>query len=408
MSKSWQDILAKIQKIVNLDGHMDPQAAAGRIRDNIPFRGPNVWILACSIIIASAGLSINSTAVIIGAMLISPLMGPIIGVGLSLGTGDAKLLRFSATNLLVMVVASLLFSTLFYIISPLEPVNPTELEARTSPTIYDVLIALFGGFAGILENSRKERGTVLSGVAIATALMPPLCTAGYGISHLSWHFFSGAMFLFIINGVFIILATYLVVRYLHFEPVGELNRLNSSRGKRITSYILALILIPSLIAAFQMVRENNFERKVNHFVNEHKLTEGSYIYDHKIGPKRTVTISIAGEPLSDEAWVSFWHDAEKAGIKKEQITLRQNTRTMTKDQILLMINDIQGETNQTFRQKDEQIARLTRQIDSLMRQQGSLSRQQDSLTATIRRLGEASTGSESQTKKEPGTTGQNN
>ena len=382
MQTHWQIFLSRLRKIVRIEGEMDTVAASDRIRSAIPFRGPNVWILACSIVIASAGLSINSTAVIIGAMLISPLMGPIIGVGLSLGTGDAKLLKFSAMNLLVMVVVSLIFSTLFYIVSPLEPVTPTELNARTTPTIYDVLIALFGGFAGILENSRKERGTVLSGVAIATALMPPLCTAGYGISHLSWHYFSGAMFLFIINGVFIILATYLTVKYLHFESVGELDRLNSRRGKRITSGILALILIPSMIAAFQMVRENNFERRVNHFIANHTLIEGSYIYDHKIGPKRTVTISVAGEPLSDEAWVAFWEDARKSGLKKEQITLRQNTRSMTKDQILLLIHDLHGETDLALKEKDETIGALTRRLDSL-------NRQQDSLTAKMNKILEA-------------------
>ena len=382
MQTHWQNFLSRLRKIVRIEGEMDTVAASDRIRSAIPFRGPNVWILACSIVIASAGLSINSTAVIIGAMLISPLMGPIIGVGLSLGTGDAKLLKFSATNLLVMVVVSLIFSTLFYIVSPLEPVTPTELNARTTPTIYDVLIALFGGFAGILENSRKERGTVLSGVAIATALMPPLCTAGYGISHLSWHYFSGAMFLFIINGVFIILATYLTVKYLHFESVGELDRLNSRRGKRITSGILALILIPSMIAAFQMVRENNFERRVNHFIANHTLIEGSYIYDHKIGPKRTVTISVAGEPLSDEAWVAFWEDARRSGLKKEQITLRQNTRSMTKDQILLLIHDLHGETDLALKEKDETIGALTRRLDSL-------NRQQDSLTAKMNKILEA-------------------
>ena len=382
MQTHWQNFLSRLRKIVRIEGEMDTVAASDRIRSAIPFRGPNVWILACSIVIASAGLSINSTAVIIGAMLISPLMGPIIGVGLSLGTGDAKLLKFSATNMLVMVVVSLIFSTLFYIVSPLEPVTPTELNARTTPTIYDVLIALFGGFAGILENSRKERGTVLSGVAIATALMPPLCTAGYGISHLSWHYFSGAMFLFIINGVFIILATYLTVKYLHFESVGELDRLNSRRGKRITSGILALILIPSMIAAFQMVRENNFERRVNHFIANHTLIEGSYIYDHKIGPKRTVTISVAGEPLSDEAWVAFWEDARRSGLKKEQITLRQNTRSMTKDQILLLIHDLHGETDLALKEKDETIGALTRRLDSL-------NRQQDSLTAKMNKILEA-------------------
>ena len=379
MRIQWQDILARLKKIVNIEGHMDTAGAEERIRAAIPFRGPNVWILACSIIIASAGLSINSTAVIIGAMLISPLMGPIIGVGLSFGTGDAKLLKWSALNLTIMVVGSLIFSTLFYVISPLEPVNPTELEARTSPTIYDVLIALFGGFAGILENCRKEKGTVLSGVAIATALMPPLCTAGYGISHLSWHYFSGAMFLFIINGVFIILATYLIVKYLRFDEVGDLNRLNGRRGKRITSFILALVVIPSLVAAFQMVRDNNFERRVNSFVAGHTLIDGSYIYDYKIGPKRTATISVAGEPMSDEAWVTFWKEIEAAGLHKDQITLRQNTRSMTKDQILLLMHDLHGETDLALQEKDAQIGALQGRLDSL-------ARQQDSLTAALRTL----------------------
>ncbi|MBR1576654.1 MAG: DUF389 domain-containing protein [Bacteroidales bacterium] len=388
MNTHRQNLIAQIKKIVNLGGHMDTEAASERIQASIPFRGPNVWILACSILIASAGLSINSTAVIIGAMLISPLMGPIIGIGLSLGTGDAKLLRFSALNLAVMVIASLLFSTLFYIISPLEPVTPTELEARTSPTIYDVLIALFGGFAGILENSRKEHGTVLSGVAIATALMPPLCTAGYGISHLSWHFFGGAMFLFLINAVFIILATYLIVKYLRFEPVGQLGKFSSRRGRGITSSLLVAIVAVSLIAAFQMVRENNFERKVNHFVNDHKIIEGSYIYDHQFGPKRTVTISVAGEPMSDEAWVAFWEDARKAGLGKDQITLHQNTRSMTKDQILLLIHDLHGETDLALKAKDEQISTLSRQLDSLLSRQAELTRRQDSLTAILRQQGE--------------------
>ena len=178
---------------------VDTIGAAERIKSSIWFHGPNAWILAFSIIIASVGLNVNSTAVIIGAMLISPLMGPIIGVGLSLGTNDTDLLKASFKNLLVMVLISLLASTLFFIVSPLSLVNPTELEARTSPTIYDVLIALFGGLAGILENSRKERGTVLSGVAIATALMPPLCTVGYGIAHLEPRFIFGAFYLFIIN-----------------------------------------------------------------------------------------------------------------------------------------------------------------------------------------------------------------
>ena len=173
MKNIWDYIKRLVKKYIYVYDQIDTESAAERIKSGIWFKGPNVWILAFSIVIASVGLNVNSTAVIIGAMLISPLMGPIVGTGLALGTNDTDLLKLSAKNLLVMVVIALIASTLFFILSPLSLVNPTELEARTSPTIYDVLIALFGGLAGIFEQSRKERGTVLSGVAIATALMPP-------------------------------------------------------------------------------------------------------------------------------------------------------------------------------------------------------------------------------------------
>ena len=201
-----------LRGLVYINDQIDTDEAAARIKGNIWFRGPNVWILAFSVIIASVGLNVNSTAVIIGAMLISPLMGPIMGLGLSLGTNDKVLFVESFRNLLVMVVVSILAASLYFLISPLNLVNPTELLSRTRPTIYDVLIALFGGLAGILESSRKEKGTVLSGVAIATALMPPLCTAGYGLAKGNFQYFIGAMLLFMINGVFIILATYIMTK----------------------------------------------------------------------------------------------------------------------------------------------------------------------------------------------------
>jgi len=260
----WGMIRRKFRDLANINEYIDRESAAQRIKEGIWFKGPNIWILAFSIIIASVGLNVNSTAVIIGAMLISPLMGPIVGVGFAVGTQDSSLLEQALKNLIIMVTISLLVSCIYFIVTPLNLVDPTELQARTRPTIYDVLIALFGGLAGILETCRKDRGTVISGVAIATALMPPLCTAGYGLAHLSPRFFFGALFLFLINATFIILATYLVVRYLHFEPVGELNRLNSSRGKRITSYILALIPLfrpfPILVNSPVIVPINCFVR----------------------------------------------------------------------------------------------------------------------------------------------------
>ena len=186
------------KSLVNMKDHVDVKAASARIQNGIAFRGPNVFILACAIIIASVGLNLNSIPVIIGAMLISPVMGPILGFGLGLGTNDTSLVKDSLKNFAVMVVISILASTIFYLISPLHLEKQTELLARTNPTLYDVLIALFGGFAGILENSRKERGgTMIPGVAIATALMPPLCTVGYGIAHLELSYILGACYLFL-------------------------------------------------------------------------------------------------------------------------------------------------------------------------------------------------------------------
>ena len=197
-----------IRQTLNLNGHIDTEAAERSIRNNIEFKGPNAWILAVAVIIASVGLNVNSIPVVIGAMLISPLMGPIFGLGLGLGVSDIQLMKSSGKNLLVMVSISLAVAFLYFLITPLSLSNPTELLARTSPTFYDVLIALFGGFAGILEQCRKDKGTVFSGVAIATALMPPLCTAGYGLACGEFSYFLGALYLFVINCTFIMLATY--------------------------------------------------------------------------------------------------------------------------------------------------------------------------------------------------------
>ena len=212
-----QSIKSVFHKTVNLNGHIDTEAAEKAIRNNIYFRGPNAWILAIATIIASVGLNVNSIPVVIGAMLISPLMGPIFGLGLGLGVSDMQLMKSSGKNLLVMVTISLTASFAYFLITPLSLSNPTELLARTNPTIYDVLIALFGGFAGILEQSRKEKGTVFSGVAIATALMPPLCTAGFGLANGNLAYFLGALYLFFINCLFIMLATYISVKYFKFR-----------------------------------------------------------------------------------------------------------------------------------------------------------------------------------------------
>jgi uncharacterized hydrophobic protein (TIGR00271 family) len=358
----------------NIYDHIDTEDAAQRIKSGIWFRGPNVWILAFSIVIASAGLNVNSTAVIIGAMLISPLMGPIIGLGLALGTNDVDLLKLAAKNLLVMVVISLVASTLFFLLSPLELINPTELQARTRPTIYDVLIALFGGLAGILENSRKERGTVIAGVAIATALMPPLCTAGYGLSCLHFKFFFGAMYLFIINTVFITLATYVMVKYLRFKAVSGLDPVVAKKRRNTISALIAVVVIPSIISAIGMIQDNNFERNVEAFVQENRLVSRSYIYDYRIynDRGRKVEFSLTGEPMSYEAQTAFFASARSHKIKDSQIIIKEHSLGMTEEEMNALVRGVYDKTDREMAEKEEQLDRLQTRLDSLTRRVESL------------------------------------
>ena len=358
-----------VRYYANIYDHIDTAGAVERIKSAIWFRGPNVWILAFSIIIASVGLNVNSTAVIIGAMLISPLMGPIIGLGLALGTNDLDLLKLALKNLLVMVAISLVASTLFFLLSPLDLINPTELEARTRPTIYDVLVALFGGFAGILETSRRDRGTVIAGVAIATALMPPLCTAGYGLSCLDFHFFGGAMYLFVINTVFITLATFFMVKYLRFKTVAGLDPALVQKRKHLMSTIVAIVVVPSIISAVGLVKDNNFERNVEAFVRENRLVSRSYIYDYRIYSDhgRKVEIFLTGEPMSYEAQTAFYESARAHHIKDAQLVIKEHSLGMTVDEMHAMVSEIYDRTDAELAQKEARLDQMQARLDSLSR-----------------------------------------
>lgn len=360
-----QRIRRFIQRHIFIYDELDTAGAAQRIKSSIWFRGTNVWILAFSIVIASVGLNVNSTAVIIGAMLVSPLMGPIIGAGLALGTNDLDLLKAAGKNLLIMVLISLVASTLFFIVSPLALVNPTELEARTSPTIYDVLIALFGGLAGILENSRKERGTVLSGVAIATALMPPLCTAGYGLAHWQLHFFFGALYLFIINSVFIALATYLMVKYLRFETVAGLDVVSAKRKRNVITAVLVIVLVPSIWTAIELIGDNNYERNVQLMMDEDRFVgPRTYVYDYTV-KERKVNFSLAGEPLSDEARKAFLERAASHHIKAKTITITEHSVGMSQKDMDNLINEVYARTEEELHENDQQIVGFDARLRSL-------------------------------------------
>ena len=350
------------KSLVNMRDHVDADAAAANIRKGIYFRGPNVFILACAIIIASVGLNLNSIPVIIGAMLISPVMGPILGFGLGLGTNDTALVKDSLKNFIVMVVISILASTLFYLLSPLRLEQQTELLARTNPTLYDVFIALFGGFAGMLENSRKEKGgTVIPGVAIATALMPPLCTVGYGISHLDLHFILGAFYLFIINTVFITLATFVTVKYLHFPSVTA-DEARDKRNARWITLILVILLVPSVYSAVRMIQDNNFAINAQKLVMQNKNLGKSYIYDYKTDLEtrpHTLDLYLAGERMESSARERIYLDAEELGITRSQIIIHEDAafqnEMMSESEIIRGILD----------GHNRQVEALQGQVDSL-------------------------------------------
>ena len=264
---TFKSIYIYLKNLFDIKTDKHEEGAIENIKKSIEFRGENLWSLICAIFIASVGLNTNSTAVIIGAMLISPLMGPIVGTGLAVGINDIQLLKTSLKNLLISVVASIATSTLYFTISPLTDVQ-SELLARTNPTIFDVLIAIFGGIAGIVANTRREKSNLIPGVAIATALMPPLCTAGYGLATGNFLFFLGAFYLFFINSVFICIATIFIVQYLHFKEVEYLEPEKQKKIKRWIFIFAFLTILPSIYTAWNVVNESLFKSKAIQFINQ--------------------------------------------------------------------------------------------------------------------------------------------
>lgn len=356
---------SKFRETVNVGGHIDVDAAENSIRNSIDFRGPNAWILAVAIIIASVGLNVNSIPVVIGAMLISPLMGPIFGIGLGLGVNDIELMKSSGKNLLVMVAISLAVSFMYFLITPLSLSNPTELLARTSPTFYDVLIALFGGLAGILEQCRKEKGTVFSGVAIATALMPPLCTAGYGLASGNFSYFIGALYLFVINCTFIMLATYAAVKYFKFRQMEYQDQALGKKTKRITSALIVIFIIPSIWSAILLIRQNNFEVNATAFAENRSIYGKSILYDYKIDHSdgMGITLFFTGETLTDRDLDELYDVASTYEIEQEQIEIKDYSVESKQD--FSDFRDIFEKKENTISAKDEEITSLKNELKQL-------------------------------------------
>lgn len=357
-----------IHALADIQGDIDPISAEENIKSGIPYRGPNLWILAFAIVLASVGLNINSTAVIIGAMLVSPLMGPIFGLGLGLGTNDTQVLRDSGKNLLVMVAVSLLASFIYFLITPLKLDNPTELLSRTNPTIYDVVIAFFGGLAGIFEMSRKKKGTVLSGVAIATALMPPLCTAGYGLASLNMRYFAGALLLFSINTVFITLATLMMVKFLKYP---ERQFQNEKTARHVRSWItvaVVLVTVPSIWSAVVMIRKNSFEMKVESFIADNKNLDNGYISDYKTDYRKggSLKVYITGGTLTASEKDALLSSAEDHGLSKSQIEFKEHViGSGASDSSEKLVKGIYERTDSEISKREREIARLEDEIAKL-------------------------------------------
>ncbi len=308
------------------------------IEKGVVFKGTNLWILMFAIVVASVGLNTNSTAVIIGAMLISPLMGPINGMGYSIATYNFDLLKKSVKNFTFAVIASLIASTFYFAISPVSTAQ-SELLARTTPTIYDVLIALFGGLAGIVAISSKLKGNVIPGVAIATALMPPLCTAGYGLATSQFNFFFGAFYLFTINTVFIAISSVLVSQFFKF-PIS--NVIEESRKKSVNRWITIIItitLLPSIYFGYKLVLNEKFNENAAKFISNVTTYEGSYLLKYNIdAPKKEVKLIYGGNLLSDDSKLRIKKSATDFEIIGAKIVIEQgfsfNESSIDENQVL--------------------------------------------------------------------------
>lgn len=362
---SIEEIIGAVRKYFNIMPDMEDRAEiVSQISQGVSFKGANLWVLIFAIFIASLGLDVNSTAVIIGAMLISPLMGPIIGMGLAIGINDIDLLRRSYRNFGVATLISVLTATVYFLITPLGEAQ-SELLARTSPTIYDVLIATFGGAAGITALCTKGKGNVIPGVAIATALMPPLCTAGFGLASGNILYFLGAFYLFFINTVFITISTYVGVRLMHFPKKQFLKGENEKRARRVVWGLVVVTMIPAAIMTFGIVRRGISDSNVRNFLKNELTQSGTQI--------------ISGEILEDSLWLnvvavgkeiseSKITEAEKRlasyGLKDYRLHLIQGTRSDS----LLQLSHQLTQAASSRENREKQVLELNARVSELTSQ----------------------------------------
>ena len=355
----WKNIRGYFNALPNKENETE---IIKQISSGVTFHGANLWVLIFAIFIASLGLNINSTAVIIGAMLISPLMGPIIRMGLAVGIDDFDLLKRSVKNYLVATVISVITATIYFMISPLSEAQ-SELLARTSPTLYDVLIAIFGGAAGILALSTKDKGNVIPGVAIATALMPPLCTAGYGLAVGEMSFFFGAFYLYFINTVFIALSTFIGVRMLRFQ---RRTFADAAALRHVRTYIFAIVVITMIPATYmttQIIRKSIQDNNTQQFVKNELTLKGTYIISNKRNDEsKTIRIVAVGEPIGKDTIKKAQENLKEYSLEGYKLVIIQGSQGNN----TLLKEDLSGnslaDTKEQLITQSEQLSNLEKQL----------------------------------------------
>ena len=349
----------------------DEKEIVSSIKNSVEFKGTNVWVLVFAIFIASIGLNVNSTAVIIGAMLISPLMGPIMGIGLAIGIYDFELIKRAFKNLAIATAISVITSAVYFFISPLSDAQ-SELLARTTPTIWDVLIALFGGLAGIVAATRKFGGNVVPGVAIATALMPPLCTAGFGIASGNFAYFFGAFYLFFINSVFISLSSFIIVRFLKFSKVTVLDPVKETKIKRYILIIVILTIIPSIVMAYNIVTRELKEKRISQFITNEFNKENIQVVSrtlNKIKGKEVLEVFVLGDILSNENIKEIKNSLGEYKLDDLEIKIKQGVGNNAIPDVASLkasvIEDLYRKNEEIINNKDKQISLLESEVKRL-------------------------------------------
>ena len=397
IQRSWRILVNNawsfLKSTLSLREGLDQEGTIEGIRKDVEFRGHAAWILVCSILIASIGLSVGNIPIIVGAMLISPLMGPILGIGLAAGTNDLDLLKKSVTNFIIAMVISILISSIYFLIIPMPEIS-FELRDRKQATLLAIAVALFGGAAGIIAGSRRYKSNVVPGVAIATALMPPLCTVGFGLATASWDYFFGALYLFFINSVFIALPTYFYIRYMNFPVKEFIDPIRERKIKRRISVFLMITVIPSAFIFYNVLRQSFFTSDANLFlvaVEQSLEQRNTTIIDQKViydPDKPMIKIALMGDPISTDLRNQWEELRVEYGLQNCELDIReprdftQAIEALREENMVRSTQQMEEFYRTQIKQREEEIQGLERELNLMRRGEGEF----QSISAEVKML----------------------